>query len=132
MQCLSSPERGEIDKAHCKGIWLDIGVPSVRNLRRISATRILLWWLLALSSIPLRLLYNSAVFSTRSTRSFNVFVVSNSFLEGAPFSTNLFGYGVDTGKTSPGVESFQDRLRDLQQNATSWTKLDNKACVKAD
>lgn len=127
MQCLSSPTRGEIDKAHSKGIWLDIGVPSVRNLRRLSATRILLWWLLALSSIPLHLLYNSTVFPTRSTRSFSVFVVSDSFLEGAPFSTNLHGYTVDR----PEVKSFQDRLRDLQQNTTSWTKLDNEACVKA-
>ena len=32
MQCLSAPTRGEIDKAHSQGIWLDIGVPSVRNL----------------------------------------------------------------------------------------------------
>ena len=33
MQCLSAPTRNEVDKAHAHGIWLDIGVPSLRNLR---------------------------------------------------------------------------------------------------
>lgn len=30
MQCLSAPTRKEIDDAHAKRIWLDIGVPSIR------------------------------------------------------------------------------------------------------
>ena len=77
MQCLSSPTRAEIDKAHSQGIWLDIGVPSIRNLRKIPTNRIILWWMIALSSIPLHLLYNSAVFSTLGTREFNLFVMSS-------------------------------------------------------
>lgn len=75
MQCLSSPTRREIDKAHGQGIWLDIGVPSVRNLRRLSTTRIVLWWLLAISSIPLHLLYNSAIFSSLCRRQYDFFGV---------------------------------------------------------
>lgn len=35
MQCLSAPTRSEIDKAHIRNRWLDIGVPSIRNLRHI-------------------------------------------------------------------------------------------------
>lgn len=31
MQCLSAPTRKEIDEAHAKRIWLDIGVPSIRT-----------------------------------------------------------------------------------------------------
>lgn len=131
MQCLSSPTRVEIDRAHSKGIWLDIGVPSVRNLRRLSATRILLWWLLALSSTPLHLLYNSAVFSTQSTRDYNAFVVSKDFLQGAPFSTDLYCRDELYTVTSTDITSFQDRLGDLQQNTTSWTRLENEACTKA-
>lgn len=30
MQCLTSPTREEIDKAHGQHVWLDFGVPSVR------------------------------------------------------------------------------------------------------
>jgi hypothetical protein len=56
MQCLSAPTRKDIDKAHGARIWLDIGVPSIHNLRRISKKRALLWALLGLSSLPLHLL----------------------------------------------------------------------------
>lgn len=34
MQCLAAPTREDIDKAHGQNGWMDVGVPSVRNLRR--------------------------------------------------------------------------------------------------
>ncbi|KAL9045807.1 MAG: hypothetical protein Q9214_001214 [Letrouitia sp. 1 TL-2023] len=86
MQCLSSPTRGELDKAHRRHIWLDIGVPSVRNIWRISRSKMALWFLLAFSSIPLHLLYNSAVFSALSAREYDVFTVSPGFANGSFFN----------------------------------------------
>jgi hypothetical protein len=56
MQCLSAPTRTDIDRAHAKLTWLDIGVPSIRNLKHISRRRFWLWLLLGLSSVPLHLL----------------------------------------------------------------------------
>ncbi len=56
MQCLSAPTRREVDKAHAKGTWLHIGIPSVRNMRYISKRRAFLWCLLGLTSLPLHLL----------------------------------------------------------------------------
>jgi hypothetical protein len=56
MQCLSAPTRSEVDAAHKKRHWLDIGVLSVRNIRKISTRRALLWAILGLSSMPLHLL----------------------------------------------------------------------------
>jgi hypothetical protein len=56
MQCLVAPSRADIDRAHRQFKWLDIGLPSVRNLRYISARRRWLWVLLASSSVPLHLL----------------------------------------------------------------------------
>jgi hypothetical protein len=56
MQCLSAPTRVEVDKAHAARKWLDIGVPSFRNLRHIGRRRLILWLLLGTSSIPLHLL----------------------------------------------------------------------------
>lgn len=44
----------------------------------------MLEYLLALSSIPLHFIYNSALFSTLSTPLYNAYVVSNKFLTGAP------------------------------------------------
>lgn len=55
MQCLSAPTRADVDKAHFEGKWVDIGVPSVHNLRRLPATRVVLWVLLMVSSLPLHL-----------------------------------------------------------------------------
>lgn len=56
MQCLMAPTRSEIDKAHAEKRWLDVGVPSVHNLRSMAAGRKLLWLLLSISSFPLHLL----------------------------------------------------------------------------
>jgi hypothetical protein len=57
MQCLSAPTRKDVDRAHAKGMWLDIGVPSIRNLQSISKKKVSLWWCLGLSSVPLHLMY---------------------------------------------------------------------------
>jgi cytochrome bd-type quinol oxidase subunit 2 len=56
MQVLSSPTRNDIDKAHTKRKWLDVGVLSIRNLRTIPRTRAMIWGVLAFSSVPLHLL----------------------------------------------------------------------------
>ena len=59
MQCLSAPTRSAVDKAHTQGEWLDIGIPSMRNLRHIKRQDLILWLLLALTSLSLHLLYVS-------------------------------------------------------------------------
>lgn len=56
MQALSAPTREEVDVAHAKRRWLDIGTLSVRNIRSINPKRALLWAGLGLSSLPLHLL----------------------------------------------------------------------------
>ena len=56
MQCLTAPTRNEVDKAHRERIWLDIGVPSTRNLWHISRRKAVVWGLLLLSSLPLHLM----------------------------------------------------------------------------
>ena len=136
MQCLSSPTRGEIDKAHGQSIWLDIGVPSVRNLRRLSPIRVALWWLLAISSIPLHLLYNSAVFSSLCTHQYNLFMVSNDFLSGAPFNMKLL-VDINTGAATSDdhlPETLLDRLettvQNYQKNPKALAVLENNACIE--
>src|ERR1700753_488837 len=56
MQCFSAPTRQEVDTAHKSRYWLDIGVLSIRNLRRINRKRVILWALLGATSLPLHLL----------------------------------------------------------------------------
>jgi hypothetical protein len=57
MQSLSAPTRAQIDEAHRKAKWVDVGVPSIRNLFcAVSWGNVVLWVLLSLSSLPLHLL----------------------------------------------------------------------------
>lgn len=56
MQCLSAPTREEVDQAHRKRKWLEIGAPGLRNLKSIGRDRLALWFVLLLSSLPLHLL----------------------------------------------------------------------------
>ncbi|KAF2807166.1 uncharacterized protein BDZ99DRAFT_447454 [Mytilinidion resinicola] len=55
MQILVAPSRREVDEAHRKRKWLDIGCPSLRNLRHIAWIRRVLWFLLLVSSAFLSL-----------------------------------------------------------------------------
>lgn len=56
MQCLSAPTRSDVNKAHIKGVWLDVGISSLKNLKHISKGKLVLWVFLAASSWPLHLL----------------------------------------------------------------------------
>lgn len=134
MQCLSFPTRAEINRAHNEKRWLDIGVPSVKNLRRVSRRKITLWWCLALSSIPLHLMYNSAIFSTLSAQTYFLFTVDTDFLTGSSFDLE------NANRYSPTeVEQFNNinknalvgSLNYLYHNISSLTKLDNAACIRA-
>lgn len=56
MQLQAAPTRKDIDRAHDKGQFVDIGVPSLRNLKFISTWRRLTWISLAVTSLPIHFL----------------------------------------------------------------------------
>lgn len=84
MQCVSAPTRHESDQAHSKRDWVDISIPSIRNIFRISWQRRILWILLALSSTPIHVLYNFAVFRTLDNNLYSPVLFGPSFLDGEP------------------------------------------------
>lgn len=86
MQCLSSPTRGEVDRAHARGDWLDIGVVSVRNLWPIDWRRTVLWWRLAPSSVPIHVLYNPAIFKTLAANEYTLVVANTDFSKSDVFA----------------------------------------------
>ena len=57
MQLLSAPSRTELDKAHARQKWLDVGIASVRNLRYLKKKKLILYLVLFCSSIPLHLVW---------------------------------------------------------------------------
>ncbi|KAF2790633.1 hypothetical protein K505DRAFT_340267 [Melanomma pulvis-pyrius CBS 109.77] len=90
MQLLASPTRNDIDAAHKKREWVHIGIPSFQNVwkRHISLKRIVCWGVLAMSSIPLLLLWNSVVVFSPSAFQYNQLTVTNGFVLGQPFNDN--------------------------------------------
>jgi hypothetical protein len=64
MQLLAAPTRKEVDRAHARRRWLDIGAPSFRNLWSIHRSRVLVWCFLGLSSLPIHFVYNSVISSS--------------------------------------------------------------------
>jgi hypothetical protein len=57
MQGMTSPSRQELDVAHARGNWMEIGTQSVRNLFYIRKSNAWVWALLALTGLPFHLLY---------------------------------------------------------------------------
>ncbi|MCJ1466111.1 hypothetical protein MMC07_004730 [Pseudocyphellaria aurata] len=133
MQCLSAPTRTEIDIAHAQGVWLDIGIPSVRNLRHIRGKRTLMWTLLGLSSLPLHLLYNSVIFSSISTNDYAVFAVNSAFVDATTVpATTVNNYNLSLTYDSLKIDLYDMvvNLHELARNG-SLQHLDNSACIQA-
>ncbi|KAL4921825.1 hypothetical protein BDW62DRAFT_97229 [Aspergillus aurantiobrunneus] len=72
MQALVAPNREMVDRCHSRRKWLDIGVPSLRNLAVAGRYRVSLWVILLVTATPFHLLYNSVVFSSVSKTGFVV------------------------------------------------------------
>ncbi|KUJ12413.1 uncharacterized protein LY89DRAFT_722040 [Mollisia scopiformis] len=137
MQLQAAPTRANIDRAHENDTWLDIGVPSLRNFAWIGNWRRVSWLLLAASSLPLHLIYNSAVFTSLASSDYTVAVVNSYFLNSTSSSWNLTA-AASRGLGDPGFSWVIDGhpgfgwkipiltpdgvISGMQQNATN-TKL---------
>ena len=128
MQCVVAPTRDDIDRTHAKMKWLDIGVPSLRNIRHISTWRKTMWILLFLSSLPLHLMFNSVFFISIATYDYNVIFATPNFTTGADFST---ANGRNTVYFQP--PSFKENLTNVQHSVVQreWERLENVDCIRA-
>ncbi|RYO81180.1 hypothetical protein DL764_009800 [Monosporascus ibericus] len=64
-QVLTSPTRGEVDKAHESKRWLDIGVTSMRNFAHISSFRAFLGSMVLFTAISIQVIYNAVIYVSR-------------------------------------------------------------------
>ncbi|KAI0546431.1 hypothetical protein F4679DRAFT_575509 [Xylaria curta] len=86
MQVLNAPSRDELDMAHRRGKWLEIGVSSMRNLFIVSKFKTWCWLGLSITSFPIHLLFNSAIFSTEYRESdFTITIATEDFLNGGSY-----------------------------------------------
>ena len=133
MQCLTAPTRNEIDKGHAKGTWLDIGVHSVRNLRHISRGKAVLWLALLVSTFPLHLLWNSAVFTTTTFNDYSGLVVTSKFL------ASNSSLGIDCSEQAMDEYKQNDQPsyvvcslhQHVQHNRTSMITMTPEKCMTA-
>ncbi|KAI8627230.1 hypothetical protein F5Y19DRAFT_183173 [Xylariaceae sp. FL1651] len=125
MQLQASPTRADIDKAHRRNIWLDIGAPSLKNLRYIGRWRLGSCIILAFSSLPIHLIFNSAVFQSLASNDYSVAVVNESFLSGAGWNLstaerNRQGDPAwDERNLSPPYPDYQSIIEGMQHDVVS-------------
>ena len=140
MQCLAAPTRSEVDQAHLKGTWLEIGVPSARNLRHISPRRVILWSVLVISTVPVHLMWNSVIFSSLQNNFFLVIGASNDMLQNDGFPCTNGSIAISYPLTYPMMSSYVDysdvvcevfdRTLGPAKSNTSLTRLEAGECTK--
>ena len=160
MQCLSAPTRREINNAHKRGITLDIGIPSLRNLAALDPWKDFMWILLGMSSLPLHLLsvslphdfkdfsclipnhrYNSVIYSSLGANNYFVFSVNQTFVQ--RYEDLLDGLLVTSYPDDPWPPHTPDinssfslapsTLKQLQKLALAGKldKLNNEDCIQS-
>ncbi|KIK55871.1 hypothetical protein GYMLUDRAFT_174966 [Collybiopsis luxurians FD-317 M1] len=124
MQSLCAPTRVEVDNAHKRGAWLDIGVQSVRNLTYTSRRKQVMWIALAASAIPLHLFYNSSFFSTLSANEYHIYFAQGPDVEHIPRSDNgTYNWGCSGDFGCSDIAG--------QADISSWEVLNPSECLKA-
>ncbi|KAF4872037.1 hypothetical protein CGCSCA1_v008817 [Colletotrichum siamense] len=132
MQMLAAPTRTDIDAAHRRSRWMDVGIPSMRNLRFVSPWRGVLWSLFALSSVPFHLLFNACVFGSTTSTEWVTAVASEGFLEGREYYLPGIGLGPDPGPAEQAYSNVvPDEVQYMAANAKSWERLTGKECLEA-
>ncbi|KAI1172874.1 hypothetical protein F4777DRAFT_559812 [Nemania sp. FL0916] len=156
MQILSAPSRHEIDSAHQWLRALDIGIPSIKNLSHMSRLKTASWIVFLISSLPIHLFFNSAVFETTYLDSrWTMTLATEAFTKGAAFfppgaslspagefnSPNCYGNYSRNEKGCYGgdipISQYWDVSSDIVQDissmakeAHSWVVLDAVKCQR--
>lgn len=125
MQVLVAPTRSDVDRAHAKGVSLEIGVQSWRNLFYIPLRNRIFWVLLAVSTIPLHLVFNSTILESRASTDFLMLMVSEGYLQGAPWNATGASGLQRGGRIPPRINDIQ---RSLAEDPARWEKMDMQAC----
>ncbi|KAI0965610.1 hypothetical protein F4678DRAFT_451957 [Xylaria arbuscula] len=117
MQVLNAPSREELDAAHTRSTWMDIGVYSIRNVFKVSGFKRFCWFGLMITSIPIHLFFNSSISSTEYRRSdYTLTIATEEFLDGGSFflpGASLFTYDNGFLDASPANSSWQYYSGDL-------------------
>ncbi|KAF3012818.1 hypothetical protein E8E14_008459 [Neopestalotiopsis sp. 37M] len=132
MQILVAPTRREIDKAAQKGRYLEIGVPSFKNLFYIKRTRTLIWLAIGHCS------WNSAIFNSIPIEAIpRAFATSDFLTTGDDWIvTDPLSHSKQWMSTMKKVidgahveHANRTQIYELQKEAAVMTLFDTKACI---
>ncbi|PLB53494.1 hypothetical protein P170DRAFT_463166 [Aspergillus steynii IBT 23096] len=87
-QYLAAPTREDVDKAHSRGSWMNIGIPSVTNIWRMKWKYKILWLVLMVTSLPNHLIYNSVILNSKSTNEYGVIVGPSDYNASKPLNVS--------------------------------------------
>ncbi|KAF1990616.1 hypothetical protein K402DRAFT_460066 [Aulographum hederae CBS 113979] len=142
MQGVAAPTREEVDRAHAKTEYVEIGVQSFRNMRLIGWGRVVLWLLLGVTSVPFHLFFNSVFFTSSESNQYSISVVSSDFVNSTwtptlentnpnqfpqdnypdPFDLHLFD------RTDDG-QAIVNALKDASSRSSSFTRMTPLECI---
>jgi hypothetical protein len=132
LRLLCSPTRDEIDLAHGEAKSLEIGAISLLNFRHIPVLNFILWLGFLLTSIPLHLIFNAAVFMTDTSTQYNQALASEGILNEALWSVpgvaDLDAYDwLNDSYSAPASQMFQG----YNSDPTNWEELNTVQCRQA-
>jgi len=130
MQCMTAPSRSDIDCAHQQGKWLDVGIQSVRNLRYVPRWKAVLWLALLLSTLPLHLLWNSAVFSITTSNRYAVLVVNSDLLKSNSTNSGLDCTNFEIYQKEHPENYATCRLLDAVRSGSGLETLTPERCIQ--
>lgn len=142
MAAALAPSRQEIKKAHQQGKWLSVGLLSSRNVFGVSSKKTMACAILALTSVPVHLFYNSVIFLSLSTNEYFWAVTTEDFVSGAPFNLSNSNYNApmlnpiensDVFVGTPGsftsAVDWQYQYEQIQLNVSTYDRLSNEECI---
>jgi hypothetical protein len=155
MQIVSSPSRKDIDNNHAWLRSLSIGLSSPTNIPVLPRKKQICWAILLLSSVPIHLFFNSAIYSTSyQSTSWNVTIATDYFVQnglenqtywlpGASLAiSGTFspaqqiqdpgvGYGerVTDGYWGAGNHGVRQEIAVTARDCASWDVLNAKSCM---
>ena len=108
MQVMAAPDREEVDYAHSLATSITIAGMRFRNLQFGGRRRRVIWWILCVSSLPIHVLLNSAIYGSVQAIDSGVLIVSDEFETDAKWKSCRTEFPIDIHTNAFACSLMQD------------------------
>lgn len=127
MQAISAPTRQEVDRSHAEGGFRNIGMPTSYDMLWSRPYKSTLWWILAITTVPIHLFLNSSIFSTLETNNYGIMIVSSDFEQDETWK--LCNTTTFRTRASTFVCEMHQQLTDRHVPTSNITSLSPQECI---